>query len=200
MVMVFRHLEAEQRLQQPVDMSGGEQILAAGHQVHLLQVIVDGDGEVIAGGGVLARQHHVAMGQRVGRDLSPRPVGPGQRAGEFHRPRHVDAQPMRLAGADAIRTLALGQAAADAGIDEAVGAVGCCAGARDLVPYVAARTEAGIDQLHPAQPVQRRGVILEMLGLAPDRARPRQPEPGEIVQDRGLELGAAAAAVDVLDA
>src|SRR5688500_1810187 len=39
-----------------------------------------------------------------------------------------------------------------------------------------------------------------MLGLAADGPLPVEPEPGEVLMDRGLELRSGAAAVDVLDA
>ena len=39
-----------------------------------------------------------------------------------------------------------------------------------------------------------------MLGLAADRGLPAQPEPGEVLEDGGLEFRPAAGPVDVLDA
>jgi hypothetical protein len=39
-----------------------------------------------------------------------------------------------------------------------------------------------------------------MLGLPPDRRRPRQAQPGQVFENGRLEFGAAAGGIDVLDA
>ena len=51
-----------------------------------------------------------------------------------------------------------------------------------------------------AQAVEHAGVIGEMVGLAPDRAVPCQPEPGEIVVDLLLPVQPAAGLVEIVDA
>ena len=68
-------------------------------------------------------------------------------------------------------------------------------GARDLRP----RAEAWIEQVARPQRVQNGGILRQMLALPADRAIGRKAEPGHVLDDGGLELGAAAAGVDVLD-
>src|SRR5262249_40216362 len=68
--------------------------------------------------------------------------------------------------------------------------------ARDL----AAALEARIDQPHVGQSIERLLIRSEMLGLAPHRRFPREPEPRQVLIDRRLMLRAAARSVDVLDA
>src|SRR5262249_9199422 len=57
-----------------------------------------------------------------------------------------------------------------------------------------------IDQALRFEPRQCRAVLFEMLALAAHRRLPYEAEPGEILEDRRLEFGAAARAVDILDA
>ena len=57
-------VEAEQGLQQAMQVGGREQVAAAGHQGDALVVVVDRDAQVVAGGQLLARQHHVAEALR----------------------------------------------------------------------------------------------------------------------------------------
>ena len=75
-VAVFRHVEAEQRLEQAVNMGRLEQVGAAGDQAHPLDGVVDRDREVVAGGRVLAGQHRVAEDFRA----APRPFPSRARA------------------------------------------------------------------------------------------------------------------------
>ena len=60
--------------------------------------------------------------------------------------------------------------------------------------------ECRVDQVHGLEARQSRGVGIHMLRLAADRFLPRQPEPGEVREDRRLVFRAAAGRVDVLDA
>ena len=62
MVMIVGRRQAEQGLEQAVDMGRGEQVAAAHDMGHALRRIVDGDGEMIAGRRVLAGEDHVAEG------------------------------------------------------------------------------------------------------------------------------------------
>ena len=62
MVVVERRRQAEQRLEQAVDVGGGEEVAAAHDVGDALRGVVDGDGEMVAGRRVLAGEHDVAMG------------------------------------------------------------------------------------------------------------------------------------------
>src|SRR5262249_15812579 len=57
-----------------------------------------------------------------------------------------------------------------------------------------------IDEPHRVELVERGAVVGEMLRLPPHRRLPGNPEPREVLVDRGLVLGPAARRVDVLAA
>ena len=65
---------------------------------------------------------------------------------------------------------------------------------------VLAAAEAGIEDAQRFQPGQSGAVVVEMVGLAAHRLFPLEAEPGEVVGDVGFEFGAAAGAIDILDA
>ena len=65
---------------------------------------------------------------------------------------------------------------------------------------VGAGAEAGVEQALGAQAIQRGFVERQALRLEHHLAVPCQPEPFEIGEDRGDMFGAAAGAVDILDA
>ena len=67
----FGHVEAEQRLQQAVDVGRGEEVRAAGHQRDALGGIVDRHRQMIAGRHVLAGEHDVAEDFRRGGLFAP---------------------------------------------------------------------------------------------------------------------------------
>ena len=64
---------------------------------------------------------------------------------------------------------------------------------------LAALAEAGIYQLAPPQPRQRRRVVLEMLALLARRAREGRSEPRHVFQDRNFEFAPAARRIDIFD-
>jgi hypothetical protein len=83
-VVVAGRRQAEQRLEQAVDVGGGEQVAAAHHVGDALRGIVDGDREMVAHRRVLAGEDDVA--ERSGSACtSPSPsrqrAGPGQPRG-----------------------------------------------------------------------------------------------------------------------
>ena len=87
-VTVSRGRQVEQGLEQPMHIGRGEQIHSACDQRDALERVVDGDREVIAGGGFLARQHHVPLPLRPGRLDTVPVIGPGEGAGAFERLRN----------------------------------------------------------------------------------------------------------------
>ena len=86
------HRQAQCGLEQAVDVAGVEQVRATGHQGHPLRCVVQGHRQMVGGRDLLARQHHVAERQRLGRDLARSAVDPTQRPGARHRRGCVQAQ------------------------------------------------------------------------------------------------------------
>ena len=69
----------------------------------------------------------------------------------------------------------------------------------DLGRDVLAGAEAGIEEFHPSELVERGSVVVHTLGLPADRLFPVEPQPGKVPDDCILEFGPAAAGIDVLD-
>src|SRR3954462_10477305 len=88
---------------------------------------------------------------------------------------------------------------AGSGIERPVGAVGRMAGTGDFLLDLLAGAEAGVGDAQCLLPMQRRAVVVEMLGLAADRSRPWQTQPGQILHQLPLELRPTPAGIDILD-
>ncbi len=198
-MVVARYLQAEQRLQQAVDMGRGEEILAARHQGDALQRVVDGDGEMVARRHLLAREHDVAVARRIGPHGLRLLVDPVELADAGERASDIEAEGEGLAGGDARPSLGRVETAAGAGIERPFRPVRRAAGARYLGLDRRARAEAGIDEAHRRETVERPPVIGKMRRLPPHRPVPVEAEPGEIGERRLGELGAAACRIDVLE-
>jgi DNA-3-methyladenine glycosylase II len=196
MVVIGRLRQPEQRLQQPVHMSGREQVLPARHEGHALQRVVERDREMVARGRILARQHDIAEQEGIDGDAAMRAVREGERAGAPGGLARIEPQGVGLACLHPLAPLRGREMPAGAGVGAVLEPVRRLSGGGDL----GARAEAGINEALAFEPGQRGGVILEMLGLAADRALPVEPEPGEVLMDGGLEFGPGARAVDILDA
>ena len=107
-MVIDRRRQAEQRLQQAMHAGRPEQVLPAHHMGHALQRVVDHDrrgGSWSAfpcaprmtspqAAGSAATSPRLAGWARAG-------LGPAQRAGPFHRLRHVEADRIGLAAGDA---------------------------------------------------------------------------------------------------
>jgi len=119
-VVVARRRDAEERLQQPMQMSGVEEVLAAADQGDPLQVIVQDDGQVIAGRRVLAGEDRVAQRFRPRLDPAGPAVVPVERAGARHGAGDVETPGERLALDDSPLALGRIDVAADARVDELV--------------------------------------------------------------------------------
>jgi hypothetical protein len=90
-----------------------------------------------------------------------------------------------------------GAVAAGAGVDRVRGVLlRRGEGGADL----GAGAAAGVGEAEGGEPGEGSGVAGEVVGLAQDRLGPGEAEPGEVLVDGGLVGGAAASAVDVLDA
>src|SRR3546814_18479898 len=79
MVMIIRHRQAEQCLQQAVNVSRLEEVGAARHQGHALRGVIDHHGEVVAGAEILAGEDHIALRARVAELLPPATIMPAER-------------------------------------------------------------------------------------------------------------------------
>ena len=117
-------------------------------------------------------------------------------AGFSRCPRAVEPQ-AKLAPRGDQRPPFVGTAvAAGAGIERPIEAV---RGIRRL-RNVGARTKAGVDQALMVETRERRRIVVAVFALPERRRRKAKPEPGEIVDDGGLELRLAARPVQVFDA
>jgi len=72
-------------------------------------------------------------------------------------------------------------------------------GVGDGVGDLLAGAETAINQFARDQPLQHALVVAHVFGLPQDRLFPGEAEPGEVFVDRGLELRARPALVDVFD-
>jgi len=131
-------------------------------------------------------------------------VGPAELAYLPPRGRHVEPERVVVAGRDARGAGRRVDGAARPRIDRAVGArrrrVRRTRRGVDLRGDLAARAEAGIDEPGRLQPREGDAVVVEVIRLPSRRPIPDEAEPRQVLEDRGLELRAAARAVDVLDA
>ena len=100
MVMPDRHRQAEQGLQQAVDVAGGEQVGTARDQRDAVRRIVQRGGEVIGCRGFLAQQHDIAELLRRGALFAGQFVHPAERPGPAPRPWPYRAARQRLARID----------------------------------------------------------------------------------------------------
>ena len=192
--MVARRRQAEQGLQQPVDMRRLEQVGAAHHVGDALPRIVDGDREMIGGGRILAREHDVAESLRLGGDIARLGVMPRQRAGERRRIVHRQPPGVRLLGHPP-RALDRIEMAARARIDRALRPVRRGGRHGDI----GTRAEAGVEQSRGAQRTERGAIGIEPARLADRRLVPVQLEPAQVLEYTLDEAFAAPPRVDVLD-
>lgn len=187
-------------------MSGGAQILTPGHQGDALQMVVQRGAEMIAGGHVAAAQHHVPETFRFGRDFAPiAGIGiglpKGDRAGPDDRLGTVEPQREGIAAGSAFGRKIRMEIAACAGIKRGpIWTTWASMRGTGRGGDVLAAAEAGIEDAQGFQSGQGGAVFVEMIGLAAHRLLPVEAEPGEVLGDAGLEFGAAAGAVDILDA
>jgi hypothetical protein len=192
MVQIFGLGQAQQDLQQPLHRGRGSEVGAAHDQVDAARRVVDDAGEVIGRGRVLAGEDRIADVAGLCREARAVMLGPAWQPRLRQRFRRVQPPAVRC------RCLPLGvvgQAAAGAGI----GAAGIAVRGGQRLGDVGPGAEAGIDQAHAAQPLQRFGVKLRPCRLHQHLAVPGDPQPAHILENAVDELGPAAAGVEVLD-
>ena len=190
MMVPDRHRQAEQRLQQAVDVGRGEQVHPARDQRHAVLGIVERDRQMVARRRVLAHQHHVAEGFGRGALRARRLVGPVERPGDFERPRHVEP-PRAGAGIAADARFAAGPR-----IDRRPVGIGRGGGGGNLRPRAPARIDhlAGVEE-HFA----RDEVVMRDARALRRHLVPFEPEPFEVAAEFVRQLGPRARPVDVLD-
>ena len=201
MVAVCWRGQAQQGLQQALDVGCFEEVLAADHVGDPLARVIDHDGQVIAHPQVLAGDDDIAQPRRLRRDPPPLATRTEAFFPEAERwpsqslQRSFDPEPpgewavlrqqqVFLVGGERPRrgrSLAPVRRAADVGQDLRTGA------------------EAPVDDAQALKTRQRGAIVLQVLGLAQRWGVPVDPQPCKVVDQRLLELGAAARGVDVLD-
>ena len=114
---------------------------------------------------------------------------------------HIQAQGIGDAGLNAASPFTGRESATESRINQTpIRGMRRALGLTDLPLDVGAGAEAGVEQAACVQPVQHGAVFREVLGLDADVSVPVQAEPGEVFHDGHGEFGAAAGAVDILDA
>ena len=177
---------AVQRLRQgELEAGVGEVVLAADDVADAEVEVVDDRGEEVGGGAVLAADDGVAEGRELDLDGAADQVGEGDRA-----VRQEEAPVRRPVGVRGARcqggTVVAGRLAA--------GELGPAPGLQLLRGL-----EAGVDGTTGPEPLERSLVEGGALAL-PVLLVPTHAEPGQILADRPLEVGARALAVGVVEA
>jgi len=201
-VAVARFGKPEQRLQEPMDCGRGLKVAPAYDIGHALQRVVDDDRQMIARRKIAPPENNVAPG--LGRRLDARGTralaifDPGEAARRgLERAPHVEPEGGFAAADKPLALLGRGKRAAGSGIEgRAIRIALAARRAGDL----GTGAEAGIDEALARETRERRSIVAAMLALPAMGRGKAKPEPGEVVDDRRLETGLAARAVEVLDA
>lgn len=203
MVRVGRLRQAEQRLEQSLDMRRCKNILTAGDERHALIGIVDDDREMVGGRRVLARKDDVSKeawvdGNRFARAARTLPLFVEvERSDE--RDGFFDVQPQRVRRVAAFRALLFRQRATRPRADGPLRPMRRFAGARDLLGDFGARAEARIDETACFEARERVAISINAFRLPQYRPLPVQAQPCQVLEDRLFEFGPRTRRIDVLD-
>ena len=166
--------------------------------------VVDRDGQVIGDADILAGQDHVAAQLGPGGDqavLATSGPWPSSRKVRVSNPHErfagrVEGQAPGegFSSGEASGLLVGGEGTAAEHLHGAVGGAGHGLG------HLLAGAEAAIGEAAGGQAVEGALVVGQVVGLAEDGSLPLEAQPGEVLDEAGLELGAAAGGVDILDA
>src|SRR4051795_3027023 len=121
MVAVDGFRQAEQNLEQTVDRSGVEQVLAPHDLADVLERIVDNDGQMVTGRRLLAGHNDIAPGFWPRRNDTTLTIGPlaqfvpAQAGGAAAGSRHIEPKRIRRTGVDEAVALVGGARAGGAG-------------------------------------------------------------------------------------
>ena len=121
-MVIQRNRQAEQRLEQPVNVGRFEKIPAARDMGDVLQGIVDDHGDMVAGTDVLAHQDDIAPFPRIGGNITGSEIGEEEARRMSRGSRHVEAKVKGLPCRYPLGPLSRVECAAGAGIER--GAVG----------------------------------------------------------------------------
>lgn len=209
-VAVDGHGQAEELLEKAVQRCSRKQVLASSDVGHALRSVINHHGQVVAGRDVLARQHDVTefrcQHRRIQRD--PASLTGGTRAdllkGEVTDGRrtaqrgdgagHVEPQCVGCLNGSVNWLRMAGPAGS--GIDPAGG---LAVGRGECLLDFPSRADAGVEETPGLKALQGLPVRRHSFGLAQYGRFPGKPEPGEILEYRGLVFRATSPAVDVLD-
>jgi hypothetical protein len=162
-VAVERDGQFEECLEETVEVSAGEEVIAAGDDGDVLGGVVDDDGEVIGSADVLAGEDGVAEEGGVGGLGAEVEIGPCEGTGEGDGAGGVEAEGEGFAGGDEVIALHGGERAAGALVERAVGALGGVDGEEILTG-----AEAGVEEAEVVESCQGVGVGWHALALEPD--------------------------------
>ncbi len=199
-VVVAGFGEAEEGLEEAVDVGGGEEVLAAGDVGDGLVGVVDDDGEVVGGGDVLAGENDVAEEEGIDCEGAEAVVAEGEGAGGEGGAPDVEAPAVGFAAGEAAGAFGCRQAAAGARVEGAFGAVRGVGHAGHFLADLAARAEARVDDVEGLELPEGVGVGGVAVRLPQRLAVPCEAQPAQVVLDGVAEFGAAAGVVDVLEA
>ncbi len=199
-MVIFRHVIAQQFLQQTMQVAGKKQVLTTSDEGYALQIIIMGNRDMIAGRGILACQNHIAKDFRGGDLFACRAIKPCQfLAHPFDRSPHIKAKCIAFTGCNAILAFGWRTLSAGPGIKRAIRAVWCVADAGDFRLNVLAGAKARIKKFHVEQAIQHRLIIGKVIGLHPNRFFPFKAKPGEVFIDRIQIFRTTPGLVDIFD-
>ena len=102
MVLPLRHGQVQQLDEQAMKMRGGKEILTARDEADTLTRVIHDHGEMIAGGGVFAREHDITKDGGRGLELTMSAVQPGQiTPDQLNGFLHIQAQRISFTRGDA---------------------------------------------------------------------------------------------------
>ena len=197
---IARRAQAEQRLQQPMQRGGGEQIAAAHNVGYALERVVDHDGEMIDRRPIFGGDQDVAPKRGLGGDGNRRlafiifaPVERGRRFGQ--RAGEIEPPVRRLAAREPGADFPGRDGDATAAMQRRAVGIALRPDGGDLP----ARAVAGIDQCATAQRFERGGVVADMFALAARARLAMDAEPVEIFPRGVLVFGSTADGICVFE-
>jgi len=160
MMMPLWHREAKQVLQQPVNMSGLNQVLTTCYQCHPLGGIIHTHGEVITVCNILARKHHISKFLHADRLNTNAKVMPLQVTRFFKGPGTIKPQGMQFTIGQPFHPHILWQAPAYTGIWDVAMTVRRAAGSGNLPHDILPGAEAWIKQTLSVKLIKKTRVII----------------------------------------
>ncbi len=208
---IFRGIEAEQRLKDPLDMGRLAQVLAAYDMRDGLQMVIKNHGDMIGRRDVLAGKNDVA--EKAGIDFKDPFLFRGERDQFLKVKRQcaaglqmlnslfsVEAQGEGLSGPRSGLALIVTEGAASTRIMRSVRPMGGAHSRFDFGGDVLAGAEAGIGEALVCEAFDYCLVFIKVLRLTAHWLLPLQAKPAKVFQDRCIKLGPTARQINILDA